>query len=275
MEATITTEQYRTDSSAPYLKERGTFRLTQSNEWWEVEVDYGNPGKNQLKIENAKKIPGGTRSYHLFHGHQSSELTTAAACPVSYPSQNMLFEGWLSFSANPELPVIDETRMRRILNLPVCDMDLVNAPENVGFYRIQHLGSEKRFVSFLQITNSGYVLDVEVLGDGELGKSIRQVGAPFLEYERAVLATTNIGTWKFPLHVRSKSFGFTWKEGKRVKVLTRQTEIKLLRASFNPADRAQFSIIESLYALDRRAPGSTGDGAGYIVKDDEWKALNR
>jgi hypothetical protein len=259
IEASVSLESSQTNRLS---SGRAVVTFVQSNGWWEVEADYGSTGPDMVKIENTRKVPGGTLSYLRFGGREVLK-PVAINCPVSHPSDSLLYDAWVSFSAGAELPLIDATRIRRNLDLPGCFVKLCNAPENEGLYAIEYLKEAKTFVSSLLITNRGFALDIEVKGNGVLGTQIMGLRTQFLEYEQKVLATTNIAGWTIPSHIETKRYGFTWSKGVAVPCLMKRTELKATRITFAPEDLAT-------HAATRMPPPQLEE---YLVVNDEWKSV--
>jgi len=224
-------------------------------------------------------VPGGTRNFisfdlgpsvrgsrQLLSPERTSEVlkTVATICPITHPSDPLLFDAWVSFSAEPELPLIDTKRIRRNLDLPGCFIKLVNAPQNEAMYAIEYLTEGKTFVSSLLITNRGFVLDIEVREGGELGTQITELRTQFLEYEQKVLGTTNIAGWTIPTRVETKRYGFTRLKGVAVPLLMKRTELMATRITFAPEDLARHAA--------RKLPPPTLDE--YLVVDDKWQPVN-
>ena len=276
IEASFSVETFQTNASA---RVEGAVSFVQSNGWWEVEADYGSPGRDKLKTQNCKKVPGGTRNFISFDlgpsvkgsrqllspERRADVLRTAATIrPMPHPSDPLLFDAWVSFSAEPELPLIDTKRIRRNLDLATYFENLVNAPENEGLYAIEYLTEGKTFISSLLITNRGFALDIEVKGGGELGTQITELRTQFLEYEQKVLGTTNIAGWTIPTRVETKRYGFTWSKGAAVPLLMKRTELMATRVTFAPEDLARHAA--------RKLPPPQLDE--YLVVDDKWQSVN-
>src|SRR2546427_540303 len=83
-EGRLSTRSFRTErTNLNYNTDANVFFLY-SNGWWQVEVQYSNPGRGP-SIDNCMKIPDGTRTYTLFGGDTRTGMTTASACPTTFP----------------------------------------------------------------------------------------------------------------------------------------------------------------------------------------------
>ena len=260
IEASASLESFQTNRQT---SGRAVVTFVQSNGRWEVEADYGPTGPDMVKIKNTRKVPGGTLSYLRFGGRREVLRRVAINCPWPHPSDALLYDAWVSFSAEAELPLVDVKRIRRNLDLPGCFVKLSTAPENEGLYAIEYLNEAKTFVSSLLLTNRGFALDIEVKGDGVLGTQITELGQQFLEYEQKVLATTNIAGWTIPLHIETKRYGFTWSKEVAVPYLIKRTELIATRITFAQDELAR-------HAATRMPPAQLEQ---YLVVNDEWKSV--
>jgi hypothetical protein len=276
VEGHISLQHYYNPNSVELSSKReGTITFVQSNGWWEVEIAYQNPRTNSVTVENCKKIPDGTRSYSLVSAGRPL-MTVATASPVSFPTTSEMFASWLSFSSKPELPFLDDKRMRRILDLPEDRRELINSSQNEGNYAIRYLESDKSFVSSLQITNNGIRLDLEVTDKG-IENRVTDMGTRFVEYTHEVLATTHIAGRTFPSHVIARRYGPLWKKETKgyTRTLWMQAEITLSQVELGPNSLRNRKPLRRLIANDARPINASPERTvNYYVEDDAWKSVN-
>ena len=265
---------YRTDAN---------FVFIYSNGWWQLEARHASRSPGITNIYNCMKIPDVTRTYTLFEGITNAGINSASACPTELPPTGRpeLLVPWLSFCPKPQLPLIDDKRMRRLINLPDCRPEIFNAPQNEGFFAIKHLTPGKAFLSELLITNNGYSVDLTVLAGGVVGGEIFRYSPPFengfTELHYQVLASTNFNGVEFPLRTVSKRFYPNWEKKDRIELyLSLQSELTVTRISFAKEDIARgIASPTELYANDFRPPNLPKEkSADYIVRDDQWKPVS-
>ena len=281
-EGRLSTRSFRTERTNLNYKTDAKVFLLYSNGWWQVEVQYLNPGWGP-SIHNCMKIPDGTRTYTLFGGDTRTGMTTASACPTAFPPPGRpeMLVTWLSLCPHPQLPLIDGKRMLRFINLPICRPDVFDQPQNEGYYDVKYLNPGNAFLSELEITNNGFGLELMVVQSGDVEGEITRFRAPFengfTELQYSVLESTNLNGMAFPLRAVYKRFSPNWggkdRDDLRVGLFS---ELIVKRISFSESDISKRrSLPPELMALDMRAPGLPKERTlNYTVTNDQWKALS-
>jgi hypothetical protein len=279
-EGRLLTQEFRTDTNFNYRTDANVVFLF-SNGWWQVEARFTYLGQANPVVLNCMRIPDGTRSYIIFEGSTNKGLTTVAnACPMDFPSPGRaeLLVPWLALCPQPDLPLIDNKRMRRFINLPDCRPNVFNAPQNEGFYQAAYLAPENAFLSDLIITNNGFGIELNVHKSGaEDTGEIMRFGPPFdngfTEMQYQVIESTNLHGVAFPIRSICKRFTPNWerKDPNDLRVAV-QSELTVTRISFAEKEMAGRIVAPSrMLALDAR-PGARSN---YLVEDDQWKPAKR
>lgn len=279
VEGYIQMEAFRPDQIAPYITSEAQFSFVYSNGWWRVATHYLNPNVGELAEESCMRIPDGVRLYSLFQGDERVAMTPAEVCSTAFPppGSRLLFDTWLAFCPNPELPIIDESRMRRFLNVPTCWPDLENHPENEGRFDLTYFTPDKLFIKRLSITNNGISLGIGSDNRSEVRPFPPPFDDGFLEFRYEADAATNVGGWTFPDYGESKRYRPDWKSGKHGELyLSSVSHLRVDHISVGGATTlSEAPLPWRLLALDSRPPGLPNDRTvDYIVTNDQWKPVS-
>jgi hypothetical protein len=266
-----------------------TFRMEReacysySNGWWWVELK-GNSGSFQTNIFHkpisAEQLAGSmTDCRNLSDGVRlvittRKALGTAAVSNIAMmafveptafppPEMNDLFVCWLTLCPNPELPVIDGNKMRRLISAK-----FLKDPKNQAEYALKYSGPGNVFLSELCITNDGVV----PIHDGTLRKMPPPFDKGYPEFEFKVLETTNWNGLVFPLRSMLHKYvplpGATNRDDLFPSV-TARLNLESFHAGF---ERPEVDLTRSkLIANDNRLPHLPQTASiRYIVMNDQW-----
>lgn len=290
VEATITEKYFRpnpTNMTSLMREEvrQGEVTFYSSNDWWQVEVKNLNPQPSHTYVQNSMKIPDGVREFTLFAGDTNDGMTAAYVYPIAFPttgdSKRLL--AWLSFCPHPPLPLIDGKKMHRFLYLPTggIGLEMLNHPQNEGYFSARYLQPGGMFLSELNVTNNGVSVDMTFDKDGNPELEVKKVSAPwdkgFPGFRFEVLETTNCNGIAFPIRTVIKHFYPTWNP-KMPDDLYVAGELELIvkRISFAASDLANRKPAPStLLALDYRPPNLPKNGSvTYEVINDVWQPVS-
>ena len=245
-------------------------RFWYSNGWWQIECTFASPERVAGKVENCRRISDGVRYGtsvpQEFRGTTDKVWPTAKALAIPFPPPPRveLFVTWLALCPDPELPVIDSKRIRR-LNLP----QLLDHPKNIGTFSSRMLESGGSFLSELIVTNNGILF-----GPNE---TPTQYPGPFADgfVETTFEATERTNVWgiSFPLHATLSRFsprlGGKNREDLRLGAITRLDVTKI--GGLDTEELRGHAAPTLVVALDRRAPKlPDGITVNHIVTNDEW-----
>jgi hypothetical protein len=209
VEGMVSLEQYVEGTREPVARMEGKFLFTYSDSVWEIQIssrkaDGVNTRTNafSMSVLNCKRIPEGIRYYVTYSTNllvnpvypakkeTHGVLATAESVPFPPPEYPELLLCWLSLCPDPPLPVIDKTRIRRLLSLAHF-----TSPENTGTYSREFLGSDQIFLSNLNITNNGVIF----YGKNEMLKPEPPFERGFKELAYETVGITNINGISFPV----------------------------------------------------------------------------
>ena len=278
-EGRLLTREFRTDTNLNCRTDASVVFLY-SNGWWQVEARYSylHLARGITNVESCMRIPDGTRSYIMFEGISNTGMTTASACPNSFPpsGRSELLVPWLGLCPHPELPLIDGKRIRRFINLPDYRPKIFNAPQNEGLYEAKYLAPEGDFLSELMVTNNGFGLELNVEKTSlEDEGTIQRYAPPFdngyTELHYKLIESTNLNGVTFPLRAVCERFSPNWggknRDDLRVGLLS---ELIVTRISFSGKDVARRIVAPSeMFAFDARPPNLKKTTADYVVHDDQ------
>jgi hypothetical protein len=257
-----------------------------SNGWWRLELEYksGNLQTNaavpkgvpseQLSgnLVDCKNIPDGVRYVITRRNAPDSIgvtniLKTACLEPTKFPPPEMpdLFVCWLALCPNPELPVIDGSKMRRLIS-----SGFLKDSENRGEYGLKYIAPDNAFLLELCITNDGMV----PMHDGSLMKQPAPYDKGYREFEYQVLETTNWNGAVFPLRSVLHKYvplpNGSSREDLFSAVVVR-LNVESIQAGF---ERPEVDLTKSMFmAKDNRLPHLPGrQPIRYAATNDQWVA---
>jgi hypothetical protein len=257
-------------TSNRFCTTQASFSFFSSNDWWQVALtNFSMPANYQS--QDCMRVPGGVRCYTAFSNSTNSPLATAA--PITFPPPGLaggLFEVWLGLCPNPQLPVLEATRMHRFLTVPSAPFDLFKDPVNQGSYQASYLEPGHAFLSQLTITNDG----LSIIWNPETNE-VRRFSPPFDngfgEFEYRVLELTNLHGVAFPLKATVRRLGVS-PEDRSQHTITMASEINVFRICFDPADLSKQVHPKQLDVLDYRAHASPAGAPVRVITDDQWPA---
>lgn len=271
---TVLTEVFQHPTGPPTARMEEAITFCHSNDWWRIELTYQSGSHASIPAHLIKgntidcaRIPGGvriltTRTPALRAGTYLPADVEATEFPP--PSQNSLFVCWLTLCPKPQLPLLTETNMRRLVSA-----QFIKDPLNQGKYGLKYLGGGV-FVSELCITNDGIIQ----VSSQSPGYATRRQPPPFdnglFEFEYKVLAVTNWGGVSFPLKsvLRKYTANLNGTNRNDVRLVVMAS---LNVDSFRPNEIAKPVVDSSrIVALDNRYP-VTGQGPlKYVVANENW-----
>jgi hypothetical protein len=224
-------------------------------------------------VQTCKRIADGVRLYTRFQKPEKVDdadnkgvFETASAMPLTFPpiEEFDLFLTWLSLCPSPELPVMGEGKIKRLLGTPLLDN-----PKNQGTYRAKYLGEERLFLADLTIDNDG----VRFKPDGSSFQFSKPFENGFQEFTFRVTETTNFDGHIFPAASEMKRFAPMPRPKSREHVYSVVLgRFRLL--SIGRAEKPESLLPTRFVALDTRSPVlKKGVTANYMVTNDEWLAL--
>jgi hypothetical protein len=275
-EATITTEVFQKDGPISKIQQKAFFSY--SNGWWEIECQFENGYSRGMptntltgRLLNCKRIPDGIRLIVARADEsgpilKSNVIQSAIVQPISIPNPGSadLLLCWLSLCPQPELPLIETNRMRRLVS-----SEFLSDSRNQGTYNIRYLSPSDYFVAELNITNDGVFVTAD--------KSIQQFKPPFengyREFTYRVEATTNISGILFPAHTALYKYvpqsDAKSQNDVRPAVVAR---LDLTRVNLSVEQLTRFPI---LIALDHRPTNlPQGVTVNYRVTNDQWVSVS-
>jgi hypothetical protein len=263
----VSTDVFSPTETNAVSSTRAAFQVTITNGDWEIELRYLSPTESRGTGESCKRIPDGVRVRPIFENNTTNAILAAQAFPLAYPppEKSPFLLCWLCLCPEPDLPVIDDSHIRRFVSVPFQDN-----PKNRGSFCVQYLKPESTFISAFSVTNDG-------ISFSKYGNTY-PYGAPFsagfreLQYD--LLATTNAGGSMVPLSAVLKRF--TPRPGARTvddvytRVLASLTVTLVSTSQLDP-----LSNWPSVYmALDKR-PALLPENipVNYVVTNDQWQSV--
>jgi hypothetical protein len=260
------------------------FWFSYSNGWWQVELSNASPSHGGPTVQNCRRIPDGVRHYMRFQNSPHG-LTPATACPSAFPPPGMaggMFECWLSLCPYPELPLIDDRRLHRFLNVPTCQSELYNDPRSEGDYHLVFQQPQAAFIRELIVTNSGFWVDLSPQAEFVFvrhGQPFDNGGFPERKY--TLLESTNLHGFTFPLRGRFEywmpSFPATTRDEIRQ---ARSLNLTVTEIRLSPENAGgSKSPVPILFGMDYRPSDYTSSVnkpdrfLGTRVTNDHWVAV--
>lgn len=265
------TAQYLSESFPPSSADAVSalelrINIYSSNRWWRIRTE---PLDTGLVPVDWMRIPDGVRSHSVIAPDPTvtNWFPAAEAYAGQYPSRGDtgLLLAWLAYVPHPELPTLDDHRIRRFLA-----PEFATDARNEGTYSLEWLASEAAFLARLSITNNGLTF----MPDGSVLRQEGNLASGWLEFEYRVSATTNLMGIRLPVlgtltHFRAPPDGASvaglrpgWVETIRL------LDVRPLVAEELP--RVEPEVI----AVDYRLPGlARGRSLNYIVTNDLWKPI--
>jgi hypothetical protein len=263
----ISTELFSPKEAKAFFSSKAEFLATATNESWEIELRYLAPAEVCGTGESCKRIPDGVRIRPTFERRSSTALLAATALPLPYPppEKTPFLLCWLCLCPAPELPTLDNVRIRRFVSVPVQAN-----PKNEGFFEAKYLMPVGRFLSSLSVTNNG----ISFSTDGKTYPYAPPFGAGFLEFQYELLATTNVGGLIVPLRAAVKRFsplpGAVTVKDVYTRVLSSLTVTSVSASPLTPLSEWPSEYM----ALDQRpAQLPLGVTVNYSVSEDEWQPV--
>ena len=258
---------------------RAVVAFAYSNGWWEVQVRYPDAAPRRPSFDSCMTIPNGTRSYTLFAGDQRTGLTTAEVSPTRFPAprQTLLLAAWLSLCPHPELPIIDDQRMRRFLFLPQGRSSLYNDPRNEGTYTLSFLQPGMAFLTELSIMKNAFELRVSPNAEDEILPLVaaHEIGSLDLQYK--MLESTNVDGWTFPMRSTLKRFSYISGARSNTVVMTLlSAELNVTTLQIGNGNESRLARAPStLFVTDMRVPDLPPNrGLNYLASNDQWRAIS-
>jgi hypothetical protein len=288
----VSIEVFQKPGVPAVLKTEEDVFFTYSNGLWQVELK-GRPGGFQTtiplqtiapfpkgvsagglpeSISNCKNISGGVR--YITTARSVQDIAVASniwrhafvePTPFPPPETVSMFVCWLALSPNPELPLIDGNKMRRLLSA-----DFIKNPKNQGEYTLQYISPDNIFISELSITNDG----IGLLPDRTLMKWSPPFDKGYLEFEYKVLETTNWNGVSFPSRAILHKY-FPLPNGTNRNDLFATVVARLDMKSFHAGIESPYVDLShsKLFAHDNRLPHLPELGPiRYVVTNDQWVA---
>lgn len=276
----ISTEEFHPSREAQLTE--ANFAFYSSNGWWEIQITHPNAKDFHPRLQSCMKIPDGTREFILFEGTKDGVLNTAHASPTLHPTHSAMIALWLGFCPHAELPILDESRTRRFLNLPVPNSELTFNPRNQGRYTARYSDDSKTFISDLIIFNNGYEVGIGPDNNNLIQPFRAPFDQGFKETEFHVQRWTNVNGFRFPSKAQFSHFWPGYVPGKPAPASTNDlmmtvryefqvTGIEFPKEPFGDRMPAP----EKVFAMDTRPPGlPAGRTVDYLVNKDQWKPLS-
>ena len=268
--------------SDPNTSSSNHFTFEYNNGWWQVALTNANPGTGGPILQNCRRIPDGVRYYFLF-SNSNGGLPTATACPSAFPPPGIaggMFECWLALCPYAQLPLIDDRRLQRFLNIPTCQPQLENDPRSFGDYHLDHLRPQGAFLSSISVTNNGYWLDLNRNAEFAFhpyGPPFEHGGFPELTYE--AVQTTNIDGIAFPARAIFKRSTPSYSSKDRQDPLnTYVLELVVTDVRLREGGSEAKHAPPVTFAMDYRSPDLSSSGSsvkylGTTVTNDKWNAV--
>lgn len=266
-QATVKTELLQPNGTVGLLAAKAEAVFSISNGWWELEQVFSLPREIEGNGESYRKIPEGVRVRPFLAGSRKGILA-AEALPIAFPppEKHVALICWLALCPRPELPLLDNGHMRRLLH-----RNFLTHTQNRGSFTAEYLQPDSLFLSTLLIHDGGVIYSV----DGRTFQYGPESEKGMLEFEYEVLSVTNVAGRAYPHHsvLRQYAFRPNPRNSGDVYVAT-QTHFFLNKVE-------PFSKHESLvpwpaqyYALDHRFPNMrTNRTVGYVVTNDHWVSV--
>jgi len=281
---TVKTTVYGPESGSVRYSVSGHFNYQCSNSWWQIETRTSNSLTGKVAIENCMSINDGVRHFTLFEGSTNKGMPLSIACPIKFPPPGRIehFAIWLMLSEKPELPLLGKDKIRRFINVPDCQADILNHNQNQGQFVADYLNSGGRFLSKLTIRNDGVRIATDLSPEGNLTAIIDRFPAPFekgfTELDFSIVETKKTEDLILPGAAIYKKFS-PKRDGKGFEDVYAPiiTEIKVEEWKSGVSEQAVMGIAppEKLYAMDYRPQElKAGKSVSYVSKGDEWKPVS-
>lgn len=206
---TVFTEVYQKPGDSPTSARHEQITFSYSNNWWRIEVKSESGFTHGIdssllegNVVNCTRVSEGVQ---LMTRRKTSDRRAKNAWqPVSVdpitlppPARNSMLVSWLALCPYPELPLLNDGKIRRLVSTP-----FLADPENTGTFFLSYSGPEAAFVSALCITNNGNV-PLHTRGTRSLTPPFDQ---GHLELEFRVTESTNWNGLNFPLECTLRKY---------------------------------------------------------------------
>lgn len=268
--ATGIVESFSADRSTGEMRrvKASSFTFSHHHGVWQMEHLMGYPALVRGNGLGCRRIPEGMRlSIYVPTAPTNFLVAEAYSFVFPPPEYSELLLCWLALCPRPELPLLPNGRIRRLI-----ERNFLSAPDNAGPCEFKFLEANPNFLEELSIGDDGKIYAM----GGRLIPYVPPFPHGITERRYRLMETTNFQGTPFPLKAVWQQFSLV-SGAKSPRDVDLRSEVRLTVHALesSPVRKSLLPWPDHLFALDYRfVDAKHPHRLGYVVTNDVWESTN-